>query len=78
MSLQSKFGFAAAAILATTLGVAGLTHAAPLAGGADTIIAVQRTQSPAEADGLIQKVHHKGKMEVHHHHHHHHHHHPAK
>jgi hypothetical protein len=79
VSLQSKIGCAAAAILASTLGFASLTHAAPFAGVADTVIAVERTQMAAETDGLIQKAHHKGKMEVHHHHHHHHYHeHPAQ
>ena len=74
MPAPAKFGFAAAAILASTLGFASLIHAAPFAGVADTVIAVERTQMAAETDGLIQKAHHKGKMEVHHHHHHHHHH----
>ena len=35
MRVPAKFGFAAAAILASTLGFASLTHAAPLAGAAD-------------------------------------------
>jgi hypothetical protein len=80
MRVPAKFGFAAAALLASTLGFASLTHAAPLAGVADTVIAVQRTQRAAGTDGLIQKAHHhryahKGEMKMHHHHHHHHHHH---
>jgi hypothetical protein len=85
MPAPAKFGFAAAVILASTLGFSSLTHAAPFAGVTDPVIAVQRTQRAAETDGLIQKARHhgyahKGKMktEMHHHHHHyhiHHHHH---
>ena len=44
MRVPAKFGFAAAAILASTFGFASLTHAAPLAGMAATVVAVQRTQ----------------------------------
>ena len=81
MRVPAKFGFAVAVILASSLGFASLTHAAPLAGVAGTVIAVQRTQLAAGTDGLVQKAHHKEtahkdkmKMETHHHHHHHHHH----
>jgi hypothetical protein len=81
MRVPAKFGVAAAAILASTLGLASLTHAAPLSSVADTVIAVQRAQRAAEAGGLIQKAYHhgyahkgKGKMKTVHHHHHHHHH----
>jgi hypothetical protein len=82
MRVPTKFGVAAAAILASTLGLASLTHAAPLSSVADTVIAVQRAQRAAETDGLIQKAYHHGyahrgkkKTGMHHHHHHHHHHH---
>jgi len=82
MLVPAKFEFAAAAILVSTLGFSSLTHAAPLAGVAYTVIAVQRTQMSAETDGLIQKAHHhgyahKGKMKTETHHHHHHHEHNA-
>jgi hypothetical protein len=79
MPAPAKFRIAAAAILASTLGFGSLTHAAPFAGAADPVIAVQRTQRTAETDGLIQKAYHhgyahKGKTKTVHHHHHHHHH----
>ena len=56
MRVPAKFGFAAAAILSSTLGFASLTHAAPFAGVPGTVIAVQRTQMGIETDGLIQKA----------------------
>ena len=77
MRVPTKSGFAMATILAASFGFAGLTRAAPLAGVADTILAVQKAQTPSETDGLIQKAYHKGyahKGKSYHHHHHHHHH----
>jgi hypothetical protein len=75
MRVPNKFGFAAATLLASTFGFVGLTQAAPLAGMADTVIALQTGPLSNETDGLIQKAHHKTKTVHHHHHHHHNHHH---
>jgi len=75
MRVSIKFGFAAAAILISTLGYVSLTQAAPLADVADTVIAMQKAQMPNEMDGLIQKAHDEGMSDHHHHHHHHHEHH---
>jgi len=74
MRVSIKFGFAAAAILVSTLGYVSLTQAAPLADVADTVIAMQKAQMPNEMDGLIQKAHDEGMSDHHHHHYHHHHH----
>jgi hypothetical protein len=60
MRVSIKFGFAAAAILVSTLGYVSLTQAAPLADVADTVIAMQKAQMPNEMDGLIQKAHDEG------------------
>jgi hypothetical protein len=52
MRVSIKFGFAAAAILVSTLGYVSLTQAAPLADVADTVIAMQKAQMPnAQRDG---------------------------
>jgi hypothetical protein len=83
MRLPTKSGFAMATILAASFGFAGSIQAAPLAGVADTVLAVQKAQTPGETDGLIQKAYHKGYAHKgksyhhynHHHHYHHHHHH---
>ncbi len=55
MHLSIKSGFATAAILAASVGFAGLTKAAPLAGVAAAVPAMQMTQVPSGAEALPKK-----------------------
>jgi hypothetical protein len=79
MRLPTKSGFAMATIVAASFGFAGLTQAAPLAGVAAAVPAVQITQAPSAAEALPEKAyhgykHHYGyKKPCHHHVYHHHH-----
>jgi hypothetical protein len=80
MRLPTKSEFLMGMILAASVGFANLTQAAPIARVADTVLAVQKAQTPSETDGLIQKAYHKGyahkdKSYPHYHHHHHYYHH---
>lgn len=80
MRLITKPGVALATILAASIGFMSLSQAAPLAGVAAAVPAVQLTQEPSTLEALLEKVHHKGyvhqkKGKSHHHHHHHYHHH---
>ena len=60
MRLPTTSGLAMAAILAASLGFVGLTKAAPLAGVAAAVPAVQMTEVPSVAEALPQKAHHLG------------------
>ncbi|MGH6862719.1 MAG: hypothetical protein ACRECN_00340 [Methylocella sp.] len=60
MRLAAKSGFAMATILVASLGVAGLAQAAPLAGVAAAVPAVQMTQAPLVAEALPEKAYHRG------------------
>ncbi len=60
MRLPATSGFALAAFLAASFGFAGLTKAAPLAGVAAAVPAVQTTQVPSVAEALPQKAYHRG------------------
>jgi hypothetical protein len=60
MRLPAKPGLAMAAILAASLGFAGSTRAAPLAGVAAAVPAVQITRAPSAAEALPEKAYHKG------------------
>jgi hypothetical protein len=76
MRLSTKPGLAMAPILAASFGFAGLTQAAPLAGVAAAVPAVQTTQSPSAAEALPEKAYHRGyrhhrKPARHRYHHHH-------
>ena len=56
MRLPTKSGLAMATILAASFGFAGLTQAAPLAGVAAAVQAVQTTQVPSVAEALPEKA----------------------
>jgi hypothetical protein len=60
MRLPTKSGFAMATILAACFGFAGLTRAAPLAGLAAAVPAVQMTQVPSAVEALPEKAYHHG------------------
>ena len=60
MRLPTKSGFAMAAVLAASFGFAGSTQAAPLAGVAAAVPAVQMTQAPSVAEALPEKAYHRG------------------
>jgi hypothetical protein len=60
MCLPTKSGLSMAAILAASVGFAGLTEAAPLAGVAAAIPAVHITQVPSVAEALPDKAYHRG------------------
>ena len=60
MRLPTKPGLAMATILAASFVFAGLTQAAPLAGVAAAVPAVQMTQAPTVAEALPQKAYHRG------------------
>jgi hypothetical protein len=90
MRLPAKPGLAMATFLAASFGFAGLTQAAPLAGVAAAVSAVQMTQAPSVAEALPEKAYHRGykhhrkpyvyrkparhRYHYHHYHHYHHHH----
>lgn len=74
MRFATKSGFAAAAILAGSIGFASLTQAAPLAGVAAAVPAVHLTQQPSGMEALPEKAHHRSYRHYHHYHHYHHHH----
>lgn len=78
MRLPTKSGLAMAAILAASFGYTSVTQAAPLAGVAAAVPAVQMTQESSALEVLPEKTHYTGKAHHHHkgkyHHHHHHHH----
>src|SRR2546430_2450482 len=80
MRLPIEPGLAMATILAASFGFAGLTQAAPLAGVAAAVPAVQVTQAPSVAEALPEKTHHHryrhhyGYKKTSHHHVYHHHH----
>ena len=85
MRLPAKPGLAMATFLAASFGFAGLTQAAPLAGVAAAVSAVQMTQAPSVAEALPKKAYHRGyhrkpyvyrkpaRHRYHYHHYHHHH-----
>ena len=56
MRLRSKFGFAAGAILATTLGFVCLAKAAPLAEFTAAVSAVQITRETLASEALPEKA----------------------
>ncbi len=60
MRLPTKLGLAIATMLAASLGFAGLTQAAPLAGVAAAVPAVQMVQAPLVAEALPEKAYHHG------------------
>ena len=60
MCLPTKLGLATATILAASFAFPGLTQAAPLAGVAAAVPAVQMTQAPSVAEALPEKAYHRG------------------
>jgi hypothetical protein len=60
MRLPTKSGFATATILTASFGFAGWTHAAPLAGLAAAVPAVQMTQDPSAFQARPEKAYHHG------------------
>jgi hypothetical protein len=60
MRLPTTSGLAMAAILAALCGFAGVTKAAPLAGVAAAVPAVQMTGAPSVAEALPEKAYHRG------------------
>jgi hypothetical protein len=59
MRLPTTTGFAMAAIVAACFGFAGATQAAPLAGVAAAVPAVQVTKAPSTAEALPEKAYHR-------------------
>ena len=53
MRLPTKTGFAMATLVAASFAFAGLTHAASVAGMADTVVALQKGAALQGTEGMI-------------------------